>query len=183
MQRWRGQTSRINHTSCRFSVDRNLDPVEAWRLETRKVSPQKSWECHWEFQLVFVGALSGNMVYSAMHVYIYIFVCWKWYYAWSWMKLETVGLRPLGMKPRLPEVVLSVDKKCWKGGKQLKLLGDRSAEAQNFRTFCDFRSEGWARSLKIVHFFLMLQKINLLPFFFVWVYSWLANLGTWRELS
>ena len=74
MQRWRGQTSRINHTSCRFSVDRNLDPVEAWRLETRKVSPQKSWECHWEFQLVFVGALSGNMVYSAMHVYIYIYL-------------------------------------------------------------------------------------------------------------
>ena len=85
------------------------------------------------------------------------------------------------LKPRVPEVVLSVDKKCWTKG--TAVLGDRSAEAQNFRTFWDFRSEEWARStrsLKIVSlYFLMPQNPSsavFLLFFLCVGLSWWANL-------
>ena len=159
----------------------------AWRRA--RCSRQKSWACHWEFQLVFVGALSGNMVDSAMHVHIRMLNMIICMHKAPWnLKLLVSDHWKAILKPRVPEVVLSVDKKCWTKGTAVR--GDRSAEAQNFRTFWDFRSEEWARlarSLKLVCFyFLMKQNPSsaVFSFFFcAWVYSWWANLSTWHELS
>lgn len=130
----------------------------AWRRA--RCSRQKSWACHWEFQLVFVGALSGNMVDSAMHVHIRMLNMIICMHKAPWnLKLLVSDHWKAILKPRVPEVVLSVDKKCWTKGTAVR--GDRSAEAQNFRTFWDFRSEEWARlawSLKIVCFYFLMKQ-------------------------
>ena len=84
MQRWRlrGQTFGINCIWLVHIIQVSCNKLQV--LGRQKFGPRgspalgdaqgavakKSWACHWEFQLVFVGALSGNLVDSAMHVYI-----------------------------------------------------------------------------------------------------------------